>query len=452
VGERIVIIGGVAAGTKAAATARRRNSDLDILVLQEESDVSYSACGIPYRLADPDAIPRKALIARTVDAFRRDRIDVRVRHKVEAIEVGDRRVAVTDLDTGQTERQPFDRLLIATGAEPVRLAIPAARTGPPVVYLRSLDDMDRISALLPGTQRVAIVGGGYVGLEMTEMFRALGRTVTLVEMAGQLVPNFKLETRLADKLQRSIVGNGVDVRLGAKGVEITQRGLLLDTGQEIAADLVLIGVGVKPCTTLARQAGIGLGQTGAIGVDAKMRTSFAGVFAAGDCAEARHRISGLPVWYPLGDIANRQGRVAGVNMAGGDAVFPGVLGTAIFRAFELAVARTGLNVPEAIDAGFDAVSVHVSAPSRARYWPDTPPIEIVLVADRGNGRLLGAQAVGEQGVDKAIDVIAAALWGGLGVDDLAEIDLAYAPPFSPVFAPVQVIGEVLRNRLRKGGA
>jgi NADPH-dependent 2,4-dienoyl-CoA reductase/sulfur reductase-like enzyme len=443
--KRILIIGGVAAGTKAAATARRRNPDLEIVVMQAETDVSYSACGTPYRLAKPDLIPRRALVARTAEAFRKDGIDMRVRHKVDEIDVKNRRVAITDLESGRTGSEPFDGLLIATGAEAIRLALPVAATAPPVVYLRSLADMDRISGLLPGVKRAVIVGGGYIGLEMAETFRALGLAVTMIEMAAQLVPNF--EAKIAVAVERVVAGNGVDIRLGARAIELTARGLLLDNGQEIAADLVLISVGAKPRVALAKEAGIKLGQTGAIAVDAGMRTNLDGIFAAGDCAEAFNRISGQPGWYPLGDIANRQGRVAGINLAGGDARFPGVLGTAIFRAFELAVARTGLGVSEATNAGFDVVSSHVTAPSRAKYWPNSRPIEIQLVADRVSGRVLGGQAVGQHGVDKAIDVIAAALWGGLGVDDLAEIDLAYAPPYSPVFSPVQVVAEVLRKQI-----
>ncbi len=261
--------------------------------------------------------------------------------------------------------------------------------------------------------------------------------------APRLLPSF--DPWIGDAVAAHLASRGVTIHLGASVAAVVPGGLTIADGRFVAADLALAAIGVRPCTELAAAAGVKIGVTGAIAVDDGMRTNIEGVFAAGDCAEARHVVSGKAVWYPLGDIANRQGRVAGQNLAGGRASFPGVLGTAIFKVFDLAVARTGLSLEEARQSGFDPVAVRTKAPSRARYMPNSRSIEAVVVADRRTGRLLGAQAIGSDAVDKCIDVLATAIWAGLAADDLAELDLAYAPPFSPVFAAAQVLGELARK-------
>ncbi len=444
--DRVVIIGGTAAGSKAAATARRRNRDLDIHVFQSIADVSYSACGMPYHLSDAEAVPRKFLVARTPEQFARDGIDVRVGHKVEAIDVKAGAVDITDFSSGKTWSEPFDQLMIATGAEPVMPSIPIADGAPPIATLRNLSDIDHIGELVKTARRAIVIGGGYVGLEMVEAFHELGKEVAVAELAPRLLPNF--EESVALKVQAHLEAHGVDLRLGSGVAEIVKGGVRLETGEEIAGDLVLMAVGMRPNTELAKSIGVKLGVNGAIETDEGQRTNIEGVYAAGDCVLARHRISNESVWVPLGDIANRQGRVAGENIAGGDARFSGVLGAAIFKVFDLAVATTGLTEAQAKAAGFDAVSAHVQAPTRAKYMPASREIELTLVADAKTARLLGAQAVGEDGVDKAIDTISSGLWGNLTAHDMADIDLAYAPPYSPVMSPVQIVAEVLRKKTR----
>jgi len=442
--DRVVIIGGTAAGTKAAATARRRNPDLEIKVFQSGADVSYSACGMPYHLSDTVAVPRNFLVARTPEQFGRDGIDVHVGHKVEAIDTKKGEASVTDLASGKTWQEPFDQLMIATGGEPIQPPIPMADDAPPVVTLRNLKDVDRIGELAPSAERVIIIGGGYIGLEMAETFHALGKKVTVAELAPRLLPNF--EENVASKVQTHLEGHGVGLRMGSGVAEITKTGVRLDSGEEVPGDLILMAIGMKPNTELAASIGVKLGAGGAIETDDGQRTNIENVYAAGDCVLTHHRISNQLVWMPLGDIANRQGRVAGENIAGGDASFSGILGTAIFKVFDLAVATTGLSETQAKAAGFDAVSATINAPTRAKYMPASRKIQLTLVAERATARLLGAQAVGEDGVDKAIDTIAAGLWGNLTARDMAEIDLAYAPPYSPVISPVQVAAEVLRKK------
>ena len=441
--ERLLIVGGVAAGTKAAATAHRRNPQAQVVLLQEEAEISYSACGRPYHLADAQHIPRSKLIARTPQAFMDDGIDLRTGMRVLSVDAATRRVRVLDLGSGKEHDEPFDQLLLATGAQARRLNVPVSDSAPPVYYLRTLVDADALRPVLLAGRRVVVLGGGYIGMEMAETCASLGMHVTLVEMQPRLLPGFA--AALAEAVEKTLHANGVTVHTASQVTGLDAGHVLLQGGGRVPADMVLAATGVQPNTALAQSAAVALGRTGAIAVNSRMQTNVPGVYAAGDCAESPHRISGQACWLPLGDVANRHGRVAGTNMAGGDAHFPGVLGTAIFKVFDLAVARTGLGQEEAKLAGFDAVSAQIQAPSRARYMSGSATLMLSVTAERGTGRLLGAQAVGTDAVDKTIDTFAAALWGGLATTDLPDLDLAYAPPFSPVLSPVQVAGEVLNK-------
>jgi len=441
--ERLLIVGGVAAGTKAAATAHRRNPQAQVLLLQEEAEISYSACGMPYHLADAQRIPRGKLIARTPQAFVDDGMDVRTGMRVLSVDAAMRRVRVLDLGSGREHDEPFDQLLLATGAQVRRLNVPLSDSAPPVYYLRTLVDADALRPVLLAGRRVVVLGGGYIGMEMAETCASLGMHVTLVEMQPRLLPGFA--AALAELVDKTLRAHGVAVHTDSQVVGLDAGQVLLRGGGAVAADLVIAATGVQPHTALAQTAAVALGRTGAIAVNSRMQTNVPGVYAAGDCAESLHRISGQASWLPLGDVANRHGRVAGTNMAGGDMQFSGVLGTAIFKVFDLAVARTGLGQDEATLAGFDAVSALIQAPSRARYMAGSATLHLSVTAERGTGRILGAQAVGADAVDKTIDTFAAALWGGLATTDLPDLDLAYAPPFAPVLAPVQVVGEVLNK-------
>jgi CoA-dependent NAD(P)H sulfur oxidoreductase len=445
--ERVLIVGGVAAGTKAAATVRRRNPDLDVVLIQEESDVSYAGCGLPYHLADPGVIERSDLIARSANSFRESGIDLRCEHRVLGIDVKSRRARVRDLKSKKEQDEPFDRLLLATGAMPIVPAFEGAQDGPKVIALRSIADADKIVKLLPDSKNVVIIGGGYIGLEMAETFHRLKRNVCVVEKLPRLMPDFPPE--FSDLVVEALSSAGVSLRLGVGVMRLNKSGVVLEDESTIEADLVLVAIGVKPRVDLATDAGISIGATGAIKTSARMETNVPGIYAAGDCAEAIHIISKAPVWIPLGDTANRQGRVAGVNMAGGDAVFPGILGSAVFSTFGIGVARSGLTKDEAEKAGIEAVSCVITHQSRAKYMPESCPLHVSLVAEKGSGRLLGGQAVGADAADKTIATLSAALWGGLSVEDLSDMDLPYAPPFSPVFEPAQIAAEVLRKKTNK---
>jgi len=372
-----------------------------------------------------------------------DGIDLRTGMRVLSVDAATRRVRVLDLGSGKEHDEPFDQLLLTTGAQARRLNVPVSDSAPPVYYLRTLVDADALRPVLLAGRRIVVLGGGYIGMEMAETCASLGMHVTLVEMQPRLLPGFA--AALAEAVEKTLHANGVTVHTASQVTGLDAGHVLLQGGGRVPADMVLAATGVQPNTALAQSAAVALGRTGAIAVNSRMQTNVPGVYAAGDCAESPHRISGQACWLPLGDVANRHGRVAGTNMAGGDAHFPGVLGTAIFKVFDLAVARTGLGQEEAKLAGFDAVSAQIQAPSRARYMSGSATLMLSVTAERGTGRLLGAQAVGTDAVDKTIDTFAAALWGGLATTDLPDLDLAYAPPFSPVLSPVQVAGEVLNK-------
>lgn len=338
--EQLLIVGGVATGTKAAATARRRNAAAGIVVVQDEPDISYSACGLPYHIADPAAIPRRSLIARSVEEFRRDGVDMRIGHRVLGIDVRAMRVTILERASGRQYLEPFDRLLVATGARPIEPPIDATADAVATFHLRTLTDADAIVGRLASIRDVVILGSGYIGLEAAEAVVFRGHRVTIVEAKERVIPAF---SEPIGSLAAHLQVHDVRVLCGQSVERFERDTVVLANGERLKADLVLIAAGVRPAVDLTRAAGVEIGSTGAIAVDDHMRTSIPGVFAAGDCVESVHRVSGRTVWLPLGDVANRHGRVAGTNMAGGDSSFPGVLGTAIFSVFGLGVGTTGLD-------------------------------------------------------------------------------------------------------------
>lgn len=448
----LIVIGGVAAGSKAAARARRVNPDLRITLYQDEPDVSYTACGQPYYLSGLIA-KRDSLIIRRPDDFAVEGIDVKVNHRVTALSVADRTMTVHDKSQDKTSIVPFDRLIIATGA---RSLIPDEVAGcrlDGVVTLRSLAELDRFRSVLDNIKPDAalIAGSGYIGLEMAESLSELGIRVTLLGRNKQVFS--RLDEEMSQPIHDYLISKNVQVITGDGIAGVTGRDgrvseVLTRSGKKIATQLVVLALGAQPNVELVRQAGVKLGETGAIAVDERMETNIEGVFAAGDCAESRHRLTGQAVWQPLGDIANLHGRIAGENAAGGDARFPGVLGTAICKCFDLNIALTGLTEKAARAAGFDVVSIVINARDKARYYPGAKNLTLKLVAEAVGGRLLGAQAVGLGRVDKTIDIAATALLGNLKCSDLENADLAYAPPFSPVLSPIIVAAGALSKRIR----
>ncbi len=441
--ERLVIIGAVAAGTSAAAKARRTDPELEIILLERGADISYSACGLPHYIAGVVSSAEQ-LVARSVKEFRDSGVDVRIRHQVDEIDAANRQLSVSDLDSQTTYRLPYDRLVIATGATPIRPAIQGLDLDG-VWDLRTLDDGRALEAALnrERPQRAVIIGAGSIGVEMAEAFRARGLEVTIVEMRPQVLPY--LDEEMAALVHAELERQGVQLLLknrvlrceGSAAIErvITEQGPL-------PADLVLVAVGVCPNTSLAKQAGVALGAGGAIAVDEQMRTSMDRIWAAGDCAETLHQVTREKVYLPMGTTANKQGRTAGANAAGGQLTFQGVAGTALAKVFELQVARTGLNEREAKEKGLNVRSTSIVARDRASYYPGVAPLHVRLTVDASSGRLLGGQIVGMAGVAKRIDTLATAVYGGFTVEDLTRIDYGYAPPFASAWEAILIAADV----------
>ncbi len=438
-----MVVGGDAAGMSAAAQARRRRGpeDLSIVAFERGRATSYSACGIPYwigGLVQDEA----ALVARTPEQHRAGGIDVRMRTEVVGIDLDRRVVRWRDLEAGTEGDEPFDSLHYAAGSVPMRPPVPGIdATG--VYGVQVLDDGVALRAELERdeVQRVVVVGGGYIGLEIAEACQRRGFSVTVVDRSEQPVGTF--DPDVGAFLADAVRGLGIELVLGDGVVEIgTTDGrascVVTESGRELPADLVVLGLGVRPNVGLAREAGIPVGASGGIVVDARMRTPVDGVWAAGDCVESVHRLSGQRVVVALGTHANKQGRVAGINLGGGYATFPGVIGTAVTKVCEVEVARTGLSSAEAEAAGYAFVTAVVDSTTTAGYLPDAEPIRIKMLAERRSGRLLGAQIVGKHAAAKRIDALALAVWNLMSVDELLGLDLSYAPPFSPVWDPVLI--------------
>jgi NADPH-dependent 2,4-dienoyl-CoA reductase/sulfur reductase-like enzyme len=441
--ERLVVVGGSAAGMSAASQARRRRGpgELEIVAFERTGYPSYSACGIPYLVGGlvPDG---ESLIARTPETFRDQyQIDARVGHEVHGIDLGRRAVEVASRPGGRTEWEPFDQLVIAVGAEPIRPELPGSdATG--ICGLKSLEDGLYLNALIEREQprRAVVVGGGYIGIEMAEALIMRGISVALVERNPQVMTT--LDVELGALVSHALRQVGVDLYLSetVTGYETSNGRVsgVVTEARTLPADLVVLGIGTRPDSRLARAAGIPVGPTGGIRVNHQMQTEVRGVWSCGDCTETFHLVSRRPVAFALGTIANKQGRITGINLGGGYATFPGVVGTAVSKLCDLEVARTGLNERESRRAGFQFLTATIESTSRAGYYPNPGHLTVKVLAERETGRLLGAQIVGREGAAKRIDVFATALFAGFTVFDLVNLDLSYAPPFAPVWDPVLV--------------
>ena len=451
--DRLIVIGGDAAGMSAAAAARRRDPALQIVAFERGAHTSYSACGIPYLVGGLfDDLDR--LVSRSPEEFRQTGIDVRTRCEVTAIDLERRTVTVRDLDRQSDGEEGFDQLVYATGAVAVAPPVPGADACEPV---RTLHQAERFRARLEraGSHHAVVIGASYVGLEMAEAMVLRGLDVVLVERSTQVMST--LDAEMAAHVQEAAEGVGIRVMLSTALEEVRHdsegraRSVLTSEG-ELPADHVVLATGVKPATDLAEAAGLEVGPSGALRVDDRQRCpGVDGVFAAGDCVESRHRILERPVNVQLGTHANKQGRIAGVNATGGDIAFPGVIGTAVSKICHYEVARTGISECEATDAGIDVVSVTVKDRTRAGYYPGSGPIWVKLVAEPVTGRLLGGQIVGVEGAAKRIDVLAVAVWAGVRVGELELFDLSYAPPFSGVYDPLLVAARQTAKAVREAG-
>jgi CoA-dependent NAD(P)H sulfur oxidoreductase len=451
---RLVVIGGVAAGTKAASRARRVDPDIEITIYQEEPEISISECGLPYLISGV-VEDRDNLIARTPEDFAEKDVEVFAHHRVEKIDPDGKKLVVKNLATDEEFEDYYDRLIISTGGKAIIPPIDGVDSNG-VFVLRFLSDTDKIMDFVQrwSPKKAVVIGGGYIGLEVTENLIALGIEVTIVE-ARERIGGAAYGDEVAGKIRQHIEEKGVRVCVGEE-VETLLRD---EEGrvraacfgeEEIEAQIVIVATGARPEAKLAEEAGAEIGSFGAIRVDKHQKTSLPEVWAAGDCATSTNLITGEPDWEPLGDTANQMGRVAGTNAARGEDVleFPGILNTGVFKVFDLAVAKTGLSEEEAHGAGFDAVSASVESGSKAGYYPGGGPVFVKLVADRETGRLLGAEIAGKN-ADKYVDICATALWGELSYPDLVNLDLAYAPPFGPTLSPVIAAASVLAGEFEK---
>jgi NADPH-dependent 2,4-dienoyl-CoA reductase/sulfur reductase-like enzyme len=448
-GTRMVVVGGDAAGMSAASQARKRRGpgELAIVAFERGRHTSYSACGTPY-LAGGVVEDWRDLVTRTPEEHAEQDIEVRTRHEVDVIDLEARRVRVRDLDGGRVVEEPWDVLVVATGSEPLRPPIDGIDL--PGVYGLSVlqDGIELRKAIDAGPKRAVVVGGGYIGLEAAEALVNRGVPTALVEAAPQVMS--RVDPDMGELVSDAVREIGVELHLEEEVEAIEGDGrvrAVRTVKRTLDADLVILGLGTRPAVGLAEASGIELGPSGAIAVNPRMRTRHDGVWAAGDCAEARHLVSGEPVSYHLGTIANKQGRVCGINIGGGYATFPGVLGTAVSKVCEVEVARTGLSEAELAELGLAWEQTAVDSTTRAGYFPGAAPIRTKVLAERRSGRLLGAQIVGKEGAAKRIDVFATALWNGMTVDEMVNMDLSYAPPFSPVWDPVLIATRKLSEQV-----
>ena len=454
-GRRIAIVGGVAGGAGAATRARRMDEYAEVVVFERGPYVSFANCGLPYYVGQ-DIVDRETLLLQTPQDFRnRFGIDVRTGHEAVDIDPGHRTLLVRG--PGGHESVEYDALVLAPGARPI--ALPALEMGAENVFgIHTVPDADRLMAFLgrrSGT-RAAVVGSGFIGLEMVEALLGHGVDVTLIERERQVLPPFDAEmtTHLRLHLEamgvRVLIGDAVqdaDIATGDDGQPIV-RALRLASGNLVPIDFAVIAAGVRPDVTLATRAGLRLGPTGAIHVDSELRTSQETIWAAGDAVEKRDRVTGREAWWALAGPANKEARVAGTNAAGGHRVMPASLGTAIVRVEGLTAAKTGLSARDAKRLGIRFRETVTVNGHHASYYPGAEDLVIKLVSDWATGRVLGAQVIGRSGVDKRVDVIATAITAQMKVLDLADLDLAYAPPFASAKDPVVMAGMVAENALR----
>ncbi|MFZ5944563.1 MAG: FAD-dependent oxidoreductase [Bacillota bacterium] len=449
--RKIVVIGGVAAGASAAAKARRDDENAEVIMFEKGPYVSFANCGLPYYIGR-DIKERDELFLMTPEFFyERYKVVVKVNHEVIKINPEQKNIEVTDLKTGEVFTEDYDTLVVATGGIPIKPPL-SGITLDNIFTLFTVPDVDAIENALSNDSitNVAIIGGGFIGLEAAEAFLKRGKDVTLIEKMDQLLPY--LDEEMALPLTLHLEDLGVKVMLGSGVKEFKGSGkvsqIMLENGEFIETDMVILAIGAKPQLQLLKDAGLKIGAAGGVEVDPGLRTSNPHIYAGGDIIETVHLVTGKKVRIPLAGPANKQGRIIGANAAGGKRHFKGVLGTSIVKAGHLTAAKTGISEREAKDNGLTYFVSYTPSLDHAGYYPGARHLLTKLVVQEHTGKLLGAQIVGWQGVDKRIDVLATAIYAGLSVEDLEELDLAYAPPYSSAKDPVIIAGYVAANILR----
>jgi NADPH-dependent 2,4-dienoyl-CoA reductase/sulfur reductase-like enzyme len=472
--ERLVVIGGVAAGMSAASSYKRLKPEAEAIVLERDYFISYGACSLPYYVSD-DVKDFNQLISLTPKVATEDRgIDVRIRHEVVDVDLEKKQVHVRDLEKNETSVLAYDKLVIATGGLPIRPPLPGIDLNQ-VFTIRTLldgiaikkfiDDWGAFEVCVGSPEclyinrygdekrpmKSVIVGGGYIGMEMCESLRKRGLEVTVIEKMDRVLGTMDLE--ITSIVEEKIQTEGVKLYKetsveGFQGARGKVQKVLTDKG-EFDADLVLLAIGARPNSELAKKAGIALGVAGAIEVDEYMRTNVPDVFAAGDCAEAMHLVTGKKAYIALGTTANKQGRLAGENAAGLNKRFDGIVGTAVTKIFDLEVARTGLSSVDAQREGLKFLTSAIQGWSRSKAYPAGKRMTVLYTVEEGTGRLLGAQMVGQEGVAHRIDTLAACLYGRMTIEDVAGLDLGYAPPFATVWDPILVAANVALKKMKR---
>jgi NADPH-dependent 2,4-dienoyl-CoA reductase/sulfur reductase-like enzyme/rhodanese-related sulfurtransferase len=438
--RRILVVGGVAGGASAAARARRVDESAEIHVFERGPYISFANCGLPYFIAG-EIDDRAKLVVMTPERFwSRSRIHAHVQHEVLSIDPASRTLRVKGPDGAERDER-YDRLILSQGARPIVPPIPGVDL-PHVFTLRDIPDMDRIVAFLDERRprRAVVIGGGFIGLEMAEAFHHRGVQVTIVERNPHILP--LLDPDMAALLQSRTRLPDFDFHVGATATAFTADGVDFADGTHLPADLILLSVGVKAEVELARAAGLEIGATGGVKTNGRMESSDPHIYAVGDAAETMHALTGARARIALAGPANRQGRIAGTNAAGGKLIYPGALGTSIVRVLTTTVGFTGLNAAQAAAAGFSFFTSMTRDFSHAHYYPGATPVVTKVIAEEGTGRLLGAQVIGERGIDKRTDVLATAIAGKMSVFDLETLDLAYSPPFGSANDPVNTAGFV----------
>lgn len=440
---KVVIVGGVAAGATAAARLRRLDEQAEILIFERSGYISYANCGLPYYIGDVITAPEALTLQTPEQFFARFRVQVRVRHEVTALHPERKTVSVTDLATGRTLEESYDKLILAPGARPTQPRLPGVGLER-VFTLRTVEDTFRIKEFIQKNKprSAVLAGGGFIGLELAENLRELGMEVTIVQRPKQLMNPFDAD--MAALIHAEMRRHGVQLALGStvEGFAPTNRGVevLRKDEPSLQADMVVLAIGVTPDTALAKSAGLALGIKDSILVNDRMETSVSDIYAAGDAVQVRHAVTGQDALISLAGPANKQGRIIADNICGMDSRYTGSQGSSVVKVFSMTAAATGVNEKNARNAGFDPEAVILSPMSHAGYYPGGRLMTMKLVYDKPTLRVLGAQIVGYEGVDKRIDVLATAIHAGMTAPQLKELDLAYAPPYSSAKDPVNMAG------------
>ena len=447
---KIVIVGGVAGGATAAARLRRLDETAEIVVFERSGFVSYANCGLPYYIGGVIEDQEELTLQTPESFYERFRVQMKVHHEVTAIDRSAKTVTVRNLATGEVFQEFYDKLLLAPGARPTQPALPGVGLDR-LFTLRTVEDTLRIRRFVD-TQHpksVVLAGGGFIGLELAENLRERGLDVTIVQRPKQLMTPFDAD--MAALIHREVRAHGVRLALGhtVEGFAESEGGVqvLLKDEQPLQADMVILAIGVTPDSRLAAEAGLELGLKGSILVNDRMQTSDPDIYAVGDAVQVDHFVTGQPALIALAGPANKQGRIAADNMAGGDSRYKGSQGSSVLKIFDLTAAATGLNEAAARRAGLDVEAVVLSPMNHAGYYPGGRVMTMKVLFERRTGKLLGAQIVGSDGVDKRIDVLATAIRAGMTAADLTELDLAYAPPYSSAKDPVNMAGYMMENLL-----